>query len=126
MFVSSAVVLATATAGRDAGLTPLEVARVAAELLEAGVKVSLSTDHTTNYNCDPFVGMRIKPLNEELRVRSMRTLEIVLTELVKRAGKLPDNFVVTVPKVVIIDIAPRLRATSWPSSATPSEKRVQR
>jgi len=30
-----------------------------AELLEAGVKVSLSTDHTTNYNCDPFVAMRI-------------------------------------------------------------------
>jgi cytosine/adenosine deaminase-related metal-dependent hydrolase len=29
------------------------------ELLEAGVKVSLSTDHNTNYNCDPFVGMRI-------------------------------------------------------------------
>jgi 5-methylthioadenosine/S-adenosylhomocysteine deaminase len=29
------------------------------ELLEAGVKVSLSTDHTTNSNCDPFVAMRI-------------------------------------------------------------------
>jgi cytosine/adenosine deaminase-related metal-dependent hydrolase len=29
------------------------------ELLEAGVKVSLSTDHTTNYNCDPFVAIRI-------------------------------------------------------------------
>jgi len=29
------------------------------ELLEAGIKTSLSTDHTTNYNCDPFVGMRI-------------------------------------------------------------------
>jgi 5-methylthioadenosine/S-adenosylhomocysteine deaminase len=29
------------------------------ELLEVGVKVSLSTDHTTNYNCDPFVAMRI-------------------------------------------------------------------
>jgi 5-methylthioadenosine/S-adenosylhomocysteine deaminase len=29
------------------------------ELLEAGVKVSLSTDHTTNRNCDPFVAMRI-------------------------------------------------------------------
>jgi len=29
------------------------------ELLEAGIKVSLSTDHTTNYNCDPFVAMRI-------------------------------------------------------------------
>jgi len=51
----------------------------------------------------PFIGIRIKPLNEELRVRSMRTLEIVLTELVKRAGTLPENFVVTVPKVVIIE-----------------------
>ena len=30
-----------------------------AEMLEAGVKVSLSTDHSTNYNCDPFAGMRI-------------------------------------------------------------------
>jgi 5-methylthioadenosine/S-adenosylhomocysteine deaminase len=29
------------------------------EMLEAGVKVSLSSDHTTNYNCDPFMGMRI-------------------------------------------------------------------
>jgi citrate lyase beta subunit len=51
----------------------------------------------------PFIGIRIKPLNEELRVRSIRTLEIVLTELVQRAGGLPENFVVTVPKVVIIE-----------------------
>jgi 5-methylthioadenosine/S-adenosylhomocysteine deaminase len=29
------------------------------ELLEAGVKASLSTDHTTNSNCDPFVAMRL-------------------------------------------------------------------
>jgi cytosine/adenosine deaminase-related metal-dependent hydrolase len=29
------------------------------ELLEAGVKVSLSTDHTTNTNCDPFGAMRL-------------------------------------------------------------------
>ncbi len=29
------------------------------ELLADGVKVSLSTDHTTNYNCDPFNAMRI-------------------------------------------------------------------
>ena len=29
------------------------------EMLQAGVKVSMSTDHTTNYNCDPFVGMRV-------------------------------------------------------------------
>ena len=51
----------------------------------------------------PFIGIRIKPLNEELRARSTRTLEIVLTELVKRAGALPDNFVVTVPKIVILE-----------------------
>ena len=51
----------------------------------------------------PFIGMRIKPLNEELRARSTRTLEIVLTELVKRSGTLPDNFVVTVPKIVILE-----------------------
>ena len=47
--------------------------------------------------------MRSKALNEELRERSVRTLEIVLTELVKRAGTLPEHFVVTVPKVVIIE-----------------------
>jgi cytosine/adenosine deaminase-related metal-dependent hydrolase len=29
------------------------------ELLEAGIKVSLSTDHTTNTNCDPFGAMRL-------------------------------------------------------------------
>jgi cytosine/adenosine deaminase-related metal-dependent hydrolase len=29
------------------------------ELMADGVKVSLSTDHTTNYNCDPFVALRI-------------------------------------------------------------------
>ena len=30
-----------------------------AELLEAGIKVSLSTDHTTNGNCDPFGALRL-------------------------------------------------------------------
>ena len=29
------------------------------ELLEAGVRVSLSTDHTSNYKCDPFGAMRV-------------------------------------------------------------------
>ena len=51
----------------------------------------------------PFIGIRIKPLNEELRARSTRTLSLVLTELVRRAGGLPDNFVVTVPKIVILE-----------------------
>jgi len=47
----------------------------------------------------PFIGMRIKPLNEELRGRSLRTLDIFLTALVKEAGGLPENFVVTLPKI---------------------------
>ena len=51
----------------------------------------------------PFIGMRIKPLNEELRVRAMRTLETVLTELVAGGNGLPENFVITVPKVVILE-----------------------
>jgi hypothetical protein len=50
----------------------------------------------------PYIGMRIKPLNEELRHRATRTLEIVLTELVQKAGALPDNFIITVPKIVIL------------------------
>jgi hypothetical protein len=50
----------------------------------------------------PFIGMRIKPLNEELRARSIRTLDIVLTRLVESGG-IPENWVVTVPKVTIIE-----------------------
>ncbi len=48
----------------------------------------------------PFIGIRIKPFNEELRARSMRTLDIfVSTVLEKAEGKLPGNFVVTLPKI---------------------------
>ena len=50
----------------------------------------------------PFIGIRIKPFNEELRARSMRTLDIfVSTVLDKTGGRLPDNFVVTLPKITI-------------------------
>ncbi len=50
----------------------------------------------------PFSGIRIKPLNEDLRDRSLRTLDIFITSLVSATGgKLPDNFVITVPKVQI-------------------------
>src|ERR1700694_4500776 len=48
----------------------------------------------------PFIGIRIKPFNEELRGRSMRTLDIFVSTVLDRAGgKLPDNFVVTLPKI---------------------------
>lgn len=48
----------------------------------------------------PFIGIRIKPFNEELRARSMRTLDIFVSTLLEKAGgKLPHNFVVTLPKI---------------------------
>src|SRR5438045_479084 len=48
----------------------------------------------------PFVGIRIKPLNEDLRARSIRTLDIFMTALLREtAGKLPAGFVITVPKI---------------------------
>lgn len=49
----------------------------------------------------PFLGIRIKTFSEELHVRSIRTLDLFLTTLVEAAdGRLPENFVVTLPKIV--------------------------
>jgi citrate lyase beta subunit len=48
----------------------------------------------------PFIGIRIKPLNEDLRARSVRTLDIFITALLEQTNTaLPANFVVTVPKI---------------------------
>ena len=59
----------------------------------------------------PFVGIRIKPFTEELRNRSVRTLDIFLTELIaKTGGKLPQNFFVTLPKVTIPEESATLAA----------------
>ncbi|MGA9592277.1 MAG: hypothetical protein WBS18_04220 [Candidatus Acidiferrales bacterium] len=52
----------------------------------------------------PFIGIRIKPFTEELRGRSVRTLDIFLTELAAQTrGALPANFCVTLPKIVAPD-----------------------
>ncbi len=49
----------------------------------------------------PFIGIRIKPLSDDLCKRSLRTLDIYLSTLVAGSGKtLPDNFVVTLPKIM--------------------------
>ena len=49
----------------------------------------------------PFIGIRIKTFSDECKVRSIRTLDIFLTRLAeKTGGKLPQNFIVTLPKVV--------------------------
>ncbi len=56
----------------------------------------------TNETLPPFIGIRIKPFAEELRQRSFRTLDIFISTLLDAAGgKLPDNFVVTLPKITI-------------------------
>ncbi|HEY1585301.1 MAG TPA: phosphoenolpyruvate kinase [Polyangia bacterium] len=48
----------------------------------------------------PFLGIRIKPLSRELAPRSLRTLDVFLTELLDKTGKkLPGHFVVTLPKL---------------------------
>lgn len=50
----------------------------------------------------PFIGIRIKPMSEELKARSVRTLDIFVSTLVEATGgQLPPNFVITIPKVVI-------------------------
>ena len=50
----------------------------------------------------PFIGIRIKPFTEELKVRSARTLDIFCSALLEAThGAVPPNFVVTLPKVTI-------------------------
>ena len=47
----------------------------------------------------PFIGLRVKPLTAELHARSLRTLDIFLTTLVREAGRLPEPFFITLPKI---------------------------
>lgn len=50
----------------------------------------------------PFIGIRIKPFNDELKWRSARTMDIFLSTLLEESkGILPPNFVITLPKVSI-------------------------
>ena len=51
----------------------------------------------------PFVGIRIKSLSGELHRRALRTLELFVSTLAESAGRLPDGFVVTVPKLQHLD-----------------------
>ncbi len=49
----------------------------------------------------PFCGIRIKPLEGPLLRRSIRTLDLFVSTVVRDAGRLPDNFVVTLPKISV-------------------------
>lgn len=49
----------------------------------------------------PFIGIRIKPMSRELHSRSLRTLDLFVTTLVRATRKrMPPNVFVTVPKVM--------------------------
>ena len=50
----------------------------------------------------PSIGIRVKPLTEELRERSVRTLDLVLTVLAD-AASLPERWMITLPKVTVIE-----------------------
>ena len=70
---------------RDAERTAGEVARG----LELGI-------------LPPFLGIRIKPLNEELKLRAVRTFDRFVSALLTHTGgRMPQNFVITLPKVTI-------------------------
>jgi citrate lyase beta subunit len=49
----------------------------------------------------PFFGLRIKPIGGALRERALRTLDIFLTEFAAKAGALPKELRVTLPKVAL-------------------------
>lgn len=68
-----------------------------------------------NKKLSPFCGFRIKSLRDETFGRSVDTLRIFLDNLVaKTSGRLPENFVVTLPKVTdskqVKDLCKRLAA----------------
>lgn len=68
-----------------------ETALQAAEQLAMAMKSGI---------CSPFIGIRIKPLNDELMARSVRTFDLFLTRLLNQtAGELPPGFTVTLPKI---------------------------
>jgi len=55
---------------------------------------------TTARSLPAGIGIRIKTLGEELKRRSLRTFDLFLTRLLEGTrGTLPENFVVTLPKI---------------------------
>jgi hypothetical protein len=66
-------------------------AAAAARAVAAGMKAS---------TLPPFIGIRIKPMSRELHARGLRTLEVFVSTLAKSARRLPDNFAVTLCKVM--------------------------
>jgi hypothetical protein len=72
-----------------------EVAKGAAREVAQGMKDGV---------LPPFIGIRIKSFSDEWVRRGARTLELFIDSLLAASGgRLPDNFVVTLPKVYIAE-----------------------
>ena len=63
----------------------------------------------------PFIGTRFKCFEAPTRRRGLRTLDLFVSTIVERAGKLPEGFILTLPKVstleqveVMVDVLRRL------------------
>ncbi len=74
-----------------------EVAGAAANEVARGLREGL---------LPPFIGIRIKSFGEEWKARGARTLGLFIDRLLaETGGRLPDGFVVTLPKVTVAEQA---------------------
>lgn len=73
-----------------------------AEEDEAAIRTAREVARAMRENLlPPFIGIRIKALTEETKHRAVRTLDLFVSTLVEEAGRLPDGFVVTLPKITV-------------------------
>jgi citrate lyase beta subunit len=73
-----------------------------------------------------FFGIRIKPLDEESKSRSLRTLDLFLKTLLDHTGgRLPENFVVTLPKITVVEQVTAVLAALDRFAAIPIELMIE-
>ena len=65
------------------------------------INAAIETSRAMKQNLlPPFFGIRVKSLSEKTQLRSVRTLDLFVTKLIELTnGKIPNNFVITLPKV---------------------------
>lgn len=69
-------------------------------VIQAATQVAQSIEDGT---APPFVGIRFKCMEADVRARGLRTLDLYLTSLLEKSGTLPDSTVLTLPKVTTVD-----------------------
>jgi citrate lyase beta subunit len=69
-------------------------------VLQAAMEVAAGAREGT---LPSYIGIRVKTLNEEWRRRSVRTLDLFVGTIVREFGALPPGFIVTLPKITVVD-----------------------